>query len=397
MTIVLGADACKDKLVVIAISEIPEDPQAFHQGGEFEEIPTNAEGLKRMLEIKPDVVVMEPTGIKYIKFWLTNLARAGIEVRLVHNCKLPKYRDTLGLPDKDDYADALALACYYLQYHAVESRWCRQRDPDVCKIRELILRIESLERSCNVFINRLKQSLASEFPEMASATKGAVLFWSWLAGRRENKRYDALLAACEGALGISSYTRFDAKILDDLLNHIDEVEGQLKEILALPKFKPYTRVFWDWKIGDRMIAVFIGQIFPLESFLEEGKPIVRITPGKKSQGKKVRNKTKKRIGLRKFKKCMGLAPVREYSGSSLKRSKKSGSAFARKTWWRWVFSVIERKMVKLPDKLKGYRDWIEKAKATPATTIFKSRATLAQTACKDLFYDLVRSVNGVYS
>jgi transposase len=69
-----------------------------------------------LLALKPDVALMEPTGVNYQRLWGVQLAKVGVEVRLVSNNKLPSYRKTLDLPDKDDDADALALACYYFDY-----------------------------------------------------------------------------------------------------------------------------------------------------------------------------------------------------------------------------------------------------------------------------------------
>ncbi len=74
----------------------------------------NSEGIKALLALKPDIAVMEPTGVNYSRLWGTHLARAGVEVRLVGHKELRNYRSShLSLPDKDDDADALALACYY--------------------------------------------------------------------------------------------------------------------------------------------------------------------------------------------------------------------------------------------------------------------------------------------
>ncbi|MFB2979654.1 hypothetical protein [Microseira sp. BLCC-F43] len=61
---------------------------------------------------------MEPTGINYQKLWGTHLARAGVPVALVGDSELKAYRQHLGfLDNKDDDADALALACYWFDYN----------------------------------------------------------------------------------------------------------------------------------------------------------------------------------------------------------------------------------------------------------------------------------------
>jgi hypothetical protein len=380
---IIGADACSDKLVICSLQQKPRDIRAAHRGEqEFLEIPTSTIGLKMLLALEPSVVILEPTGTKYIKFWLVNLARHGVEVRLVHNTKLPAYRKGLDLPDKDDYADALALACYYLDYKDVPYRWVSHRDADICKLRELLHRIESFNRSVNISINRLKQVLSYEFPEHANAGTGAKLFWGWVAGVRESKRYDRELAESDG-LGISSYTKLDAGILHTQLMHIKELEIEIKAILRKPKFAPYMRVFGRWQMGIRVVCGILCQIFPLESLLKDGKPEVERSRAKYSK----RGKSKKRLSLRRFKKCLGVAPVREYSGKSDKKAKKSGSALARKCIWRWVFSQLEKKNVRLNGTTAPHREHLHIMKEN-GVPVKKARTRCWNKVVVSLFYDL---------
>ena len=314
---IIGADACSDKLVICSLQQKPTDIRAAHRGEqEFLEIPTSTLGLKMLLALEPDVLIIEPTGIKYIKFWLVNLAKHGVEVRLVHNTKLPPYRKSLDLPDKDDPADALALACYYFDYKDIPYRWVSQRDADVCRLRELLHRIEAFNRSVNCSINRLKHVLSYEFPERAKATTDAVLFWGWCAGVRQSKRYDRESSQSAGT-GISDFTKLDAGILYTQLMHIRELEAEIKSICRKPKFAPYMRVFCKWQLGIRVSVGILCQIFPLESLLKDGKPEVERSRAKYSK----RGKSKKRLSLRRFKKCLGVAPVREYSG---KKNRQEG-------------------------------------------------------------------------
>ena len=385
--VVIGADVCSDKLVCCSLTQKPTDIRAAHRGQElFYDIPTSTLGLKMLLELEPDVVILEPTGMKYIKFWLVNLAKHGVEVRLVHNTKLPAYRKSLDLPDKDDPADALALACYYFDYKDVPYRWVSQRDPDVCRLRELLHRVEAFNRSVNCSINRLKQVLSSEFPEHANATTDARAFWGWVAGLRESKRYDKEIAESDG-LGISEFTKLDAEILYKQMMHLKELELMIKSILRKPKFAPYMKVFARWQIDARLAVAILGQIFPLESLLKDGQPEIERSRAKHSK----RGKTKKRLSLRRFKKCLGVAPVREYSGKTDKKSKKSGSALARKSLWRWVFTKLERKTVRLNSTVEPFRQYLLAAKEA-GVPVKKARARTWTRVVKGLFYDLVYSL-----
>ncbi|MEB3281879.1 MAG: transposase [Lyngbya sp.] len=380
---IIGADACSDKLVVCSLQGKPTDVRAAHRGAvDFLEIPTNSVGLKMLLALEPDVVVIEPTGTKYIKFWLFNLPKHGVEVRIVHNAKLPPYRKSLDLPDKDDTADALALACYYFDYKDTPYRWVSHRDSDICKLRELLHRIEAFNRSVNISINRLKQVLTYEFPENTKKGTDAPLFWGWVAGLRQSKRYDRELVASDG-MGISSYTKIDAQILYTQIIHTRELEAEIKAIMCKPKFAPYMRVFKRWQMSTRIAAGLLCQIFPFESLLKDGKPEIERSRGKNLSGKK----TKKRLSLRRFKKCLGVAPVREYSGKSDKKAKKAGSALARKCIWRWTFAILEKKNVKLNAHTLPFREKLNEMKKNKVP-VKKARSWVWNKAVIRIFYDL---------
>jgi len=87
---------------------------------------------------------MEPTGINYQRLWGTQLARGGVEVRLVRHAQLRSFRKHhLSLPDKDDDADALVLALYAWDYLHLRRRFLQIREGEIVKIRELVLRLNT--------------------------------------------------------------------------------------------------------------------------------------------------------------------------------------------------------------------------------------------------------------
>jgi hypothetical protein len=119
-----------------------------------------------------------------------------LESELGHK-ELRNYREhQLSLPDKDDDADALALACYYFDYCDSPRRFVQIRDLTTTRIRELVLRLAHLNRVQSPIINRLRQDLAWQFPEVAhiNSKRGAngevPLLWGWLCGERQSKRYE---------------------------------------------------------------------------------------------------------------------------------------------------------------------------------------------------------------
>jgi transposase len=105
--------------------------------------------------------------------------------------ELRNYREHhLNLPDKDDDADALALACYCFDYFDSPRRFIQIRDFTTTRIRELVLRLAHLNRVQSPIINRLRQDLAWQFPEIAHVNSrrgidGDVpLLWGWLCWER---------------------------------------------------------------------------------------------------------------------------------------------------------------------------------------------------------------------
>jgi transposase len=188
---ILGLDISKSSVRACLLESKPSDPRQFYYECPFMSFSANSEGIKALLALHPDIALMEPTGVNYSKLWGTHLARTGVEVRLVGHKELRNYREhQLSLPDKDDDADALALACYYFDYFDSPRRFVQIRDFTTTRIRELVLRLAHLNRVQSPIINRLRQDLAWQFPEVAHvnsrrAIDGDVpLLWGWLCGER---------------------------------------------------------------------------------------------------------------------------------------------------------------------------------------------------------------------
>jgi transposase len=164
---VLGQDISKASVAACLLTEKPWEPRQFYFDCRFEHFHA-VTGINGLLALKPDIAVMEPTGINYQRLWGTHLARAGIPVALVGHSELKAYRKHLGfLDNKDDDADALALACYWFDYRDSPRRFIQLRDYPITRIRELVLRLAHLNRVQSPIIIRLRQDLAWQFPEVA--------------------------------------------------------------------------------------------------------------------------------------------------------------------------------------------------------------------------------------
>jgi hypothetical protein len=125
---VLGLNICKSSIVGCLLTQRPIQPREAYHSLEFCKLKADSAGIKQLLNLEPDLAVIRPTRRNHQRSWVIQLARAGVEVRLVGN-KLPSYRtNTLDLPDKEDKANALALACYYFDYQHLPQQFLLVRE-----------------------------------------------------------------------------------------------------------------------------------------------------------------------------------------------------------------------------------------------------------------------------
>jgi transposase len=363
----------------------PTEPRQLYYDADFPRFYTDASGIKSLLELKPDVAVMEPTGVNYMKLWAAHLAQHGVKIVLVGHKQLRSYRENLGLPDKDDPADALALACYYLEHQLNSSRFVRVRDPAIAKIRDLVLRLFHLNRVQSPIVNRIRQDLAWQFPEAAAIKLNAPLFWGWLAGERKAIRYDNLYAQTVG-LGLQNETTESAKALCELLRRERALELQMRSSMKDGRFTLYRKVFARFGFGERVEALILSQIYPIENYLVDGLPEIKIRKGKVSG-----QPTKRYLSQRRFVKALGVAPTREDSGDK-HSSKKAGSSLCRMALWQWLFTRIEPRRTRVKSELgKNLGELLDVEKKTRPVKLARSR--VASRAAKILFEQLVRELS----
>ncbi|WP_293126862.1 transposase [Microcoleus sp. bin38.metabat.b11b12b14.051] len=396
---IIGLDVSKSSISCCLLLEKPTEPRQFYYDYNFHKFEATVTGICGLLALignsSETIAVMEPTGVNYQKLWGTQLARAGVEVRLVGHKELRSFREHhLALPDKDDDADALALAIYGWDYLDSPRRFLQIRDEAIVTIRRLALRLAHLNRVQSPIINRARQDLAWQFPEVAlikSVRHGekVPLLWGWLCGQRPSVKYDLLYEKTVG-LGIGDSARLHAARLCDLQREEMAIEHELRQLLNAPQFVPYRKVFARFGFGQRVEAILLSQIYPLENYLNtDGKPEVRIKKGRKS-GKP----TKRHLSLRRFMKALGYAPSQESSGDLPKSKVVGGSDLCRKALWQWVFTRIEPKQRRLKndigDQLGKLID-AEKASGRPVKLV---RSRMAAKAVKLLFKELVQELSG---
>lgn len=333
---IIGLDVCKNNVVLCCLDSenFEAEPRQLYYDLDFQKCYADAAGLAKVLSFNPDIAILEPTGVNYSKIWVSKLSERGVQVVLVGHKQLRSFRESLDLPDKDDEADALALALYWVRYGGSDRRFARCRDPIVAKMREISLRLQHLNRLQSPAVNRAKQDLAWQFPERATTRLDAHLFWGWLAGRRSSARYDRELDQSIG-IGIEPELRNNAALICDLQERKLTLELQLRELLKDPRFLEYRRAFADFGFGEKVEALILAQIYPIENYLLNGRPEIKVRRGRNS-GKP----TARHLSLRRFKKSLGVAPIREESGDK-KATKKGGSQLTRTALWQWIFVRIE--------------------------------------------------------
>ncbi len=383
---VVGLDVCKNSVVACVLDAAPTEPRKVYYDYDFPRFFTDSSGIKALLALNADVAVLEPTGVNYSKFWITKLAEYGVEIALVGHRQLNTYRVNLDLPDKDDSADALALACYYIEHQKSDRRFVRIRDPIISQIRDISLRLQHLNRVQSPIVNRIRQDLAWQFPEAAFIGLDAPLFWGWLASEKESKKYQKLYQESVG-LGLKEETESSAKAICELQRRERALELQMRHLMKDVRFLKYRKVFAMFGFGERTEALILAQIYPLENYFgADGKPEVQVCKGRVS-GKP----TKRHLSRRRFQKALGVAPTREDSGDK-KKSKKAGSSLIRMALWQWVFTRIEPKRNRVKNALGAALSEIfdhEKQQSRPIRLI---RSRIASRAIAWLFAELVKEL-----
>lgn len=262
----------------------------------------------------------------------------------------------------------------------------RIRDPIVSQIRDMVLRLGHLNRVQSPIINRMRQDLAWQFPEAAMTSLNAPLFWGWLAGERKSVRYDKKLINSSG-LGLESEVIHSAKAICILQRRERDLELQMRNLMKDLRFLKYRKVFARFGFGERIEALILSQIYPIENYFgADGKPEIKVLKGRVS-GKP----TKRHLSRRRFQKALGVAPTREDSGDK-KKSKKAGSSLIQMALWQWVFTRIEPKRNRVKNSIGTALGEIfdkEKQESRPIRLV---RSRIASRATDWLFRELVKEL-----
>ncbi|NER36225.1 MAG: IS110 family transposase [Oscillatoria sp. SIO1A7] len=315
----------------------------------FHNLETNKEGFKKLLKLVPNVFVVEPTGMHYIRPWLDLCWEHNVEVHIVHNSELETYRyKGCGWEEKDDPHDAFALGCYYYDYRNKPIGFRAIKDPETYQLRDMILRLNALAKDCTMRRNRITSYLAQYFPEQkdrrnCGAKGNPPPFYAWIADRSDCSKVQRTkldkLYRDSVAFNPQGFPYFLQRQADQLCEmEIDQFVflWELEQLLNHPRYRRYQASFDELGMGNRIRATLLSQFYPFETFLTpDGKEIVdRI----RYFNAKL---TKHYIGRNRFMACLGMGCKSRSSGKKDGKVKKTGSALCKNVLWLWVFSRIE--------------------------------------------------------
>lgn len=396
MTKILGIDIGAKFVVAFCLEELPVGisyPEFYKRNAKVAiskiRMDNSKEGssvnlrdaIELLTELKPDAIVMEPTGVWYSRLWAQIAEHLSIKVKWIGHGDLAHNRGAYGFKDKDDRTDAFCLAVSYFDpIFNSRNSWLYWRTGAIAEVNDRLLEIKSLESTTKILIQQIRQRLKYEFPEIADRAitnarqeNGFTPWIGWLAGihsykRIENERESSI--ATELSIDISQYTRDHAAAIAG--NQMREVrlKADLCQSLLDPAFDRYRETLELFGFGYVMQATILSNIYPFEKFLKFGVPYI-------DRYEDDRGKHKKNMSLAGFQISLGMGKRLIESGGNTSLI-YSGSSFARKMLYCWITTNV------LPEKMAD--SWLVNAideralsNPTPALTVDRLRTRWKET------------------
>ena len=349
---ILGLDIGRGSAVGCLLDRFPVNIKQHYKelkkNKEFYKLTTDTKGLETFLKLKPDAIILEPTGHWYSHFWVSLAKANNIDIFWVGHSDLDKQRGSYGFTNKRDEEDALCLAASYFDERFIDEQGNKRflsyyygQNEAITRLREIFLEKEQLAKIRSGMIAQLRQRLALEYPEIVkhimriSEIRGFTPIIGWLAGFHQNQRYDNKYAQSvthKLKIEISDYTRSHCQTIVDIELRITKCYDELGKIVEMPEFEQYMRVFDKFGFGLDNKALLLFQIFPFEKFLVNEKPWLEYEESKGKLQKRDRS-------LRKFQAFMGMSFSYEQSGD--KKSRKfHGSSMTRSHLYVWAVCMI---------------------------------------------------------
>lgn len=331
---VAGIDVSRGSVTVAILDKLPDKRlKDFIKGCKVRKFKSVE--IEQLLALEFDCAVLEPTGGHYSKFWAIKIEQSGREVRWVGHREVHGYRESWRLPDKTDKTDAVALACYGLERWHMPGMFLDIRDDLASQLREKHLQIQFYNRAGVPLINRLRQQLHWECPELAQRTAdrrwlgNPCGLWRAIAGDTSLK-WQPTLDNSIGS-GISPFSRELAAKITSIERSVLRIESEVELVLQAPQLQPYLAAMEPFHFGRRTSVALLSAIYPIEKFKGKRNP------------------------LGAFKLCCGLAQVWVESGD-FKGWTAGGDTNIRKALWLWAFVTIPQTKATSPE-LEVLRDY----------------------------------------
>ncbi len=389
MTKVIGIDIGARFVVAFSLAELPVGisyPEFYRNNAKISlskiRMDNSKEGssvnlkdaIELLTELKPDVVVMEPTGVWYSRLWAKLAEHLQIQVKWIGHADLSHLRGAYGFKDKDDRTDAFCLAVAFFDpiFNAGNNSWLHWKTGTIAQVNDRLLEIKSLESTTKILVQQLRQRLKYEFPEIADrnirslGTEDGYVAWvGYLAGihdykRIQNERKKSIATAL--SIDISPYTIDHAGAIVQNQIREQKLKADLANSLLDPCFDKYRETFELFGFGSVMQSTILSNIYPLEKFLVDRKPHIDRWEDDKKQHKK-------NTSLAGFQLSLGMGKRLIESGGSTTLV-YSGSSFARKMLYCWITTNV------LPAKMKD--SWLVTELDKRALSQPKPALTVAQ-------------------
>jgi transposase len=334
---IAGIDVSKDSVTVALLDRLPsEEMKKFCKT--FKPLKFKVQDIEKLLALEFDAAVLEPTGIHYSRIWAEKIRASGRIVRWVGHQEIAAYRKSYKLPDKTDKTDSIAIACYGLERWDKTGYFLSERAELPLKLRELYLRTQFLNSAATPLINRLRQQLSHECPELAQKAVGRAWLapvpgmWLAIANEKRSQRWEDLIQQSQG-LGISQFSEHLAQGIIHNDRAAIAVEKEIEAILQDAELQRYLEVMEHFRFGRRTSTALLSSIYPIEKFKGHHNP------------------------LGAFKACCGMAQIWHESGDYTGWI-PGGSAEVRSALWRWAFGTIPQNKVNSPE-LEMLRDYYQ--------------------------------------
>lgn len=372
---IIGIDVGGAYSTAFFLDHLPTNLKEFSQSAEFTPftVEHTAKDLNGLIELKADWIIFEPTGFHYEQLLIQWLDAHNQPWKRVVGRRMAAHRIGLGLP-KTDGRDALAIAHYGMTY--INDPHAFIQKCELIDLRRTWIERDSLAKLRGSLINRLRQQLKHQFPEVADKELDrrwnepcpAVIRWMVddpSLDVRFKSRYKNLHDGGQhknGTLsngtigsGISEHTRLIAKQIFEIDSANLTKEAAIEQWLAEPRFEKYISAFDELQLSISVRAIWLSRIYPIERFLgEDGKPI------KIKRLSKNGKQTTRYVSLSRFKAALGAGIEPNTSGIRgeiktryYKRQKRGehekipmGDKFCRRAFVMWASKPLECNTIK---------------------------------------------------